>query len=161
MDKSVWKKAALATSIFFVIGAGQVVAAENPAEPVEEESLATMINEYVSLSGVVEVEASWSEDFEGVSESNIELATAEIGLEAQLTDWAQGAIVAEWDGDDDKITIADAFITIGNTEKFPLTITGGRLTVPFGSYETNMVSDPLTLEIGETGEDVVMVGLCF
>ncbi len=36
--------------------------------------------------------------------------------------------------------------------------TGGRFTVPFGSYETNMISDPLTLEIGETGEDALMVG---
>ena len=158
MNKNVWKKAVLVTSIFCVFGAGQLLATESPSEPAEDESPATMINRYVSLHGVIELEASRVDGFEGGSESDIELATAELGLEARMSEWAQGTFVVEWDDDDETITVADAFVTIGNTEKFPMTFTGGRFTVPFGSYETNMISDPLTLEIGETGEDALMVG---
>jgi len=157
MSATILKKAALTASIFCAIGAGQVLAAEHPAEPMEDDSLATMINKYVSLIGLIELEASWGEDFEGASESSIDLSTMELGLEAQMTDWVTGNLLLEWDGDDDKVTVADAFVTIGDSEEFPLTLTGGRLTVPFGLYETNMVSDPFTLEIGETGEDVLMI----
>lgn len=155
---SILKKAAATASIFCVLGAGQVLAAEAPAEPVGDENLASMINDHVSFSGLIELETSWAEDFEGVSESSIDLSTVELGMEAQMTDWVAGSLLLEWDGDDDKITVSDAYITLGNTDEFPLTLTGGRLTVPFGAYETNMVSDPLTLEIGETGEDALVVG---
>lgn len=158
MSKNRWKTMALVTSMFCTLGVSQTWAAEAQTEPVEEESLATMINKYVSLSGTIELETYWAKDFEGVSESGIELATAEIGLEAQVTEWALGTLLVEWDGDEDKINVADAFITLGNTEKFPLTFTGGRFAVPFGVYETNMISDPLTLEIGEAKEDTLMVG---
>ena len=158
MKYDAWKKTALATSMLCALGAAPLWAVDGPAEPVEEDSLATMINKHVSLSGVIELEASWGEDFEGVSESTVELATAEVWLEAQMSSWAQGILGLEWDGDDDKITVAEAFITVGDSEKSPLSFTGGRLAVPFGSYETNMISDPLTLDIGETVEDALVVG---
>jgi len=160
MSKDIWRKAILAAVMFSILGAGQVLATESPAEPaVEEESLATMINKYVTLFGVIEIEAFWGEDFEGATESTVELATAELGLAIQMCEWATGELNLEWDGDEDKITVADALITIGNTEKMPVVFTAGRSTVPFGSYETNMISDPLTLEIGEAGEDFLMVGV--
>ena len=38
-------------------------------------------------------------------------------------------------------------------------LSAGRMYVPFGSYESNMVSDPLTLDLGETSETAIMVGM--
>ncbi len=158
MNITFWEKTVLATLLIFALGAGHLWGAENSAEQNEEESLAAMINEHVTVSGAIEIETFWEENYEDVYESSIELATAEIGLEVRVTDWAQGTLLVEWDGDEDKIVVADAFITIGNTEKCPFTLTGGRLTVPFGVYETNMISDPLTLEIGEGQEDSLILG---
>jgi hypothetical protein len=31
--------------------------------------------------------------------------------------------------------------------------------VPFGNFESQIISDPLTLEIGEAGEDALQVGV--
>jgi hypothetical protein len=51
-----------------------------------------------------------------------------------------------------------AVVTIANPEG-PWFVTAGQQYVPFGTYETNLVSDPLTLEIGETRESAVLAGI--
>ena len=40
----------------------------------------------------------------------------------------------------------------------PWFVTAGQQYVPFGAYETNLLSDPLTLEIGETRETAIQGG---
>jgi regulator of replication initiation timing len=125
----------------------------------EGEGLAAMINDHVSFSGLVEVEGSYSEDFEGINESKFELATVELGFDARANDWASGHVLVLYEeGGDDKVLIDEAFITLGNTEQFPLSLTAGRMYVPFGKFETNMISDPLTLEIAETQETALQIG---
>ena len=118
-------------------------------------------NEYVSFSGAIEVEASWSEDFDNVTASSIDLATAEFAFEAQVVDWATGLMAIEWDGDEDKLHIDEAFINIHNTGETPVFLQVGRFIVPFGLYEGNTLSDPLTKEAFETKENAAMVGLEF
>ncbi len=125
----------------------------------KKEGMASMINDHVSFSGLIEVEASAGEDFEGASISNFELATVELGFDARANDWTSGHVLVLYEeGGDDKILIDEAFITLGNTEQFPLYLTAGRMYVPFGKFETNMISDPLTLEIGETQETALQLG---
>jgi len=51
-----------------------------------------------------------------------------------------------------------AYAKFGSEETSPLYITAGQIYVPFGAYETNMVSEPLTLELGETRETSLQVG---
>lgn len=125
----------------------------------KKEGMASMINDHVSFSGLIEVEASAGEDFEGASTSNVELATVELGFDARANDWTSGHVLVLYEeGGDDKVLIDEAFITLGNTEQFPLYLTAGRMYVPFGKFETNMISDPLTLEIGETQETALQLG---
>ena len=125
----------------------------------EGEGLAAMINDHVSFSGLIEVEGSASEDFEGINESKFELATVELGFDARANDWASGHVLVLYEeGGDGKVLIDEGYITLGNTEQFPLYLTAGRLYVPFGKFETNMISDPLTLEIAETRETALQVG---
>ncbi len=38
-------------------------------------------------------------------------------------------------------------------------VTAGRQYVPFGSYQTKLLSDPLTLELGETSETALLAGI--
>ena len=49
-------------------------------------------------------------------------------------------------------------LKIYNPDVAPVFFTGGQIYVPFGVYDTNLVSDPLTLEIGETRETAALLG---
>ena len=61
-----------------------------------------------------------------------------------------GEVVIEADFDDeDRIVLGDATVTLAPPDG-PVSLTAGRLTLPFGTYETAL-GDPLTVELGETG----------
>ncbi len=108
----------------------------------------------VEISGVIEIEAGFEDPDEGDSESSLTLATAELGIAAQITEMLSGEIVLlyEDDGEED-LDVDVAAITLAPNDS--LEVTAGQFYVPFGVFETNMVSDPLTLELGETRETAV------
>jgi hypothetical protein len=65
-------------------------------------------------------------------------------------------------GDESALVVDVAAVTIGNTEKYPLFVTGGALYVPFGALLTHfpddpLIDDPLPLLLGETREKAAMV----
>jgi hypothetical protein len=114
----------------------------------------------VALSGVVEVEASWSEQGD-VEESDLSLATVEIGLEAEGNEWVSGGLLLLYEEDDtEDVTVDEGFITLANADETPFFLTAGKLYVPFGMFESAMVSDPLVLELGETRESAALIGFC-
>jgi hypothetical protein len=89
----------------------------------------------------------------------IDLATADFGFEAEVTEWATGVMALTWNGDDDKIEVDETFITLGATDDIPAYLQGGRFVVPFGVYDGNTISDPLTKEAFETKEDAILAGV--
>lgn len=114
----------------------------------------------VEFHGAVEVEVAGGEDHTGADGSDIALATVELGFDfSAFDDWVTGTFVALHEDDDsDPWVVDEANFTIGNTERYPVYLTAGRMYVPFGNFETNLVSDPLTLELGEAQEASVLVG---
>jgi hypothetical protein len=133
---------------------------EEKAEAVQPagKSLLQKINERVTLGGLVEVEATASEDYEGANESDISLATVELGLDAEITDWVNGHILLLYEEYGSPLDVDEGFIMLGNLEQFPLYFAAGKMYVPFGAFETNLISDPLTLELGENSENAAQVG---
>ncbi|PID73981.1 MAG: hypothetical protein CSB33_00965 [Desulfobacterales bacterium] len=131
------------------------------AEGEEAEEMLSFINDHVNFSGAIEVEAGWGEDFEGEKGSSIDLATASFAFEASGGDHVSGTMAIDWDGDEDKLTIDEAFITVDGGDDLPLFFQGGRYVVPFGVYEANTLSDPLTCEVFEIKEDNLMIGSAF
>jgi hypothetical protein len=118
------------------------------------------LNDRLTISGAVEVEVGFENGYENESTSDIALATVELGLEAQVCDWAVANVVFIWEEDDtEQVEVDEGTITLGNIDKYPFYLTVGKFVVPFGNYETNMISDPLTLEIGETPQSAVQLGL--
>lgn len=113
--------------------------------------------EGVSISSVVEVEANHNSDYAGTDTSDITLATAELGIEAQVNEWVSANMIFLYE-DPGPVDIDEDSITIGNTEQFPLYLTAGKIKIPFGGLETQLVTDPLTLTIGEAGEVAIVVG---
>ncbi len=112
----------------------------------------------VEIGGLVEVEGATGEDFSGADSSDIVLATAEIGMLAQINDITEAEIVLLYE--DDGATSLDVDVArIGIAATEALNLDFGQMYVPFGSYATQMISDPLTLEIGETRESVAMATL--
>jgi uncharacterized coiled-coil protein SlyX len=125
---------------------------EEEGEPVEG------VAPGVEIGGVVEVAATHHSPYEGDDENDVSLATFELGVSAQITDWVEagGSLLYEEDATD--LEVDTAYITIANAEVSPLFLTAGQIYLPFGAYETHLVSDPLTLEIGEARETAVQAG---
>lgn len=119
---------------------------------------------HISMGGAIEIEA-FHTDSDGFSEdeaSDINLATAELGIEAVINDWTTANLVLLWeeeDGGDNDLTVDEATITFANKDVSPLYLVTGHTALPFGRFDTNMVSDPFTLDLGETKETEVLIGL--
>ncbi len=139
------------------------------------------ITDAVVFGGTLETLTFWQDDFDGVSESDIVLDTAELDFDIQMNNWSSASFVIEYfqgndflfpttEGDEvgvDGFSVRRGIITLGNTARYPLFITTGRDTVPFGISTGDPVTDvltivdPLTVEVFETLEDFVMFGFEF
>lgn len=111
----------------------------------------------VEVGGVVEVEAAYNDPDVGDSSSDIVVSTVELAVAAQINDWVAGEITLLYEDPDTDLEIDVATVTLADPDA-PWFLNVGQQYVPFGTYETNMVSDPLTLEIGETREVAVLGG---
>ncbi|MBK1706013.1 LbtU family siderophore porin [Halochromatium glycolicum] len=115
----------------------------------------------IEIAGLIEVEGSYVDPYEGGSESDLTLATFELGLAAQVTDWVEATASLLYEEGETDLEVDLAQITIANAEVSPVYFTAGQFYLPFGAYETNLVSDPLTLEIGEIRESAAEVGFVY
>ncbi|MFH1215142.1 MAG: LbtU family siderophore porin [Pseudomonadota bacterium] len=120
----------------------------------------TILADRVELSGLVEVAAGAGEDFSEENWSDITLSTVEIGFDASISEWASTHLLLLYEEgeEDNHVTIDEGVITIGNLEEFPAYLSAGKMYVLFGFFQTSMISDPLTLEIGETGDTALLIG---
>lgn len=121
--------------------------------------------ERIHFSGLVETEAAYEDmDFgdpevEDMDASDIALATVELGVDVDIAKHVQGHVLLLWEEDDtEPLDVDEGFIIIDGEDVVPLFLSAGKMYVPFGNFESHFVSDPLTLEIGETNESAVMVG---
>lgn len=160
------------------------VAHEDATRTIIKNSLSargSYITDAVIFGGTVEVLSGWAEDFSDVAESDIILETTELDFEILVNEWTLGSLIIEYDDGSDfgllsseedeifveRINVDTADITIGNTQRFPLYTTLGRIVVPFGISTGDPVTDaltiidPLTLEVFETKEDVWLIGFAY
>lgn len=125
-----------------------------------EDSSLGQISEWVTLSGAIEIEVTHeSSDVNDTDDSDISLATVELGIEATPQEWVTGFLLLLWEDGDSGINIDEGHITLGATEDIPYYLSAGKIYVPFGAYETMMISDPITLDLGETSDNALQVGI--
>jgi len=117
--------------------------------------------ERIEIGGLIEVEGVYVDPYEGSSESDLVLATFEFGIAAQVTDWVEAMASLLYEQDETDLEVDLAMITIANPDVTPVFFTAGQFYLPFGAYETNLVSDPLTLEIGETRQTAAQLGFVY
>jgi len=123
----------------------------------------------ITLSGVIEAEAGY-EDYdydnpgpgeEDYDSSDISLATVELGVDVDIIKHVKGHVLFLWeeeDTGDESVGVDEGFITLDGEDEVPLYLNVGKLYVPFGNFESHFISDPLTLELGETRESALTVG---
>ena len=112
----------------------------------------------VEVGGLLEVEAAYENPYEGDSSSDAVLATMELAVTAQVTDWVGGEVVLLHEEDDTDLEVDVATMTVGPAGG-PWSFTAGQYFVPFGTFESNFISDPMTLELGETRESALQFGV--
>ncbi|MDY7033079.1 MAG: LbtU family siderophore porin [Thermodesulfobacteriota bacterium] len=117
----------------------------------------------LTLSGLIEVEVGY-EDFNfnnpvetDASSSDIVLAKVELGVDAAIAKHIRGHVLFLYEDDED-VVLDEGFIIIDGEDEMPLYLNAGKIYVPFGRFESHFISDPLTLELGETRESAVKVG---
>lgn len=160
------------------------VAREAATRSIIRDAMATVgskINESVALGGTLEVLFGAAQVFEGQSERVLRLNTAKLDFGIQVNDWVLGGIAIEYDAGSntlfrtsegseasvDRINLDQAFITIGDMQRFPPFLTAGRMIVPFGIStgdpvaDAPTIDDPLTIEAFETKEEAILIGVGF
>ena len=113
----------------------------------------------LEIGGVIELEAVYESPYDEDNTTDAAVATVELGIAAEIHDWVGGEIVLLHEEDEDPDVAVDAAtLTIGPLEG-PWSFTGGKQYLPFGVFESTLISDPLTLEIGETSETALRFDL--
>ncbi|MDT8440272.1 MAG: LbtU family siderophore porin [Desulfuromonadales bacterium] len=122
-------------------------------------------SKYVTLHGLLEADAFYAQSGDSDDESDLTLATAELSIEATLSEMVGGHVILLYEeeaGEDDDIDIDEAVLSLTSpTPVFGQTasVHVGRMYVPFGMFNSFMVSDPLTLELGETRKTAALFAL--
>ncbi len=126
----------------------------------KEEKPAGTMERHPTLSGTVEVEAMAGDDFDGTSVGDISLATVEVGIDTPVNSWVTGHLLFKFEEgeEDDHVIVDEGTIHIGNPATFPFDLTVGRFYMPFGTFATQMIQDPLTLELGEINATGLKMG---
>ena len=123
-----------------------------------EEAANQRLPSWLKFSGAIEVEAGYSSGYDNAKESDVDLTNVELRTDVPLTDYFSGYALMKWEEDGSEgVFIDEAGIVLGSVDEYGISVTAGKLYVPFGVFETGMISDPLTLELGETREGAVVV----
>src|SRR5262245_55672713 len=127
------------------------------------------INNYLALSGVVEVVGSRTRDFNGPTKSTLALSTTELDFDVKLSNWLTGSLVLSYETGTstifptntstspsiDRFTIDRTHISIGDFTQFPIAARLGREVLHFGTstgvarLDTLSIGTPLTTEVFE------------
>jgi hypothetical protein len=115
----------------------------------------------ITLSGAVEAEAAFvSAETNGndTDSSDIALSTVDLNIDVDIAKHVSGHVLFKYNDEDDGVEVDEGFITLDGKDVMPLYLMAGKIYVPFGNYETHMITDPLTQDLGETVEGTLQVG---
>jgi len=141
-----------------------------------EGGILSRIQEHIRIGGLIEVGVAWQDveyqDGSSKDDSDLCLTTVELGIEAEVNEWVNaGALLlyedpTSFEGEDNEtsVDLDEAWVTIGNTEAYPLYFSAGKMYVPFGALLTHfpddpLIDQPLTLVLGETSEKAALLGV--
>lgn len=119
----------------------------------------------LQISGLIEVEAYHEKiDFKDPASadettSDVDLATVELVVDARIVAHVDGHVMFKYEDDD--VFVDEGFISLTGGEAVPAYLIAGRQYIPFGDFDSQFVTDPNTLILGETNVGSVVVGYRF
>lgn len=104
-----------------------------------------------TISGLIEAEANFTEDEDDTG------VTVELGIDHKVSDKVDGHVLLKYEQDDadDDVFVDEAVINLHPSDSMDIVV--GRQYVPFGRFDTNMITDPITLDLGETREESFLI----
>lgn len=129
--------------------------------PPEEPFALEALGKHLTLGGLIELEAVF-EKVEGADEaSDLALATAELDFDVEINDHLGGHLIllheeggADLEVDEVAVTLSQTLEALGGD----ISLTGGKLYLPFGMFNSSFITDPLALDLGETNNTTVLLG---
>ena len=132
-----------------------------PAEEiqVEEEGFVIEIaDKKLMIWGSVELNAVYNKEDGMDDESDLVISEAQLGFMPMINDRIGAHIVLLYEDGED-LDVDEANITLSqHGEGMGFNFVGGLQYLPYGNYSSYMVTDPLTLDLGETSETAVVFG---
>lgn len=129
---------------------------------------------HLLLSGIVEGQATYRKPGGGPNSSDIDVTSSELdGYVLGSSNWtsalfslaydngagtAAGTIASNNRTENSRVFVNKAFIVVGDFSKSPIYGTIGQMYVPFGTYSSNMVSSPMTKDLGRLKERALLLG---
>lgn len=132
-----------------------------------QDGLPPPANPFLQVSGKLEGQVNYTHPFSGSDTSDISLATAELDFIPVINEWTSGFIAFAYDNSlvpntpltsNSRIFLDQGFMTFGNLNRMPFYMSIGQMYPPFGEYLSNMITDPLTEDLGQIKARVVLVG---
>jgi hypothetical protein len=122
----------------------------------------------IDLSGSVEGQALYTSDYLGASKTDVDLATAQFDLVAEVSPWITTAAFFNYENDspvtgarisNSRVKLSRGFLTVGNLDKSPVYFTVGQIYVPFGLYSSFMVTTPVTATLAKVRTRAALLGI--
>lgn len=115
------------------------------------------------ISGKAELIAQRDSVAQGNANKNDVYPYASVDIVAQANDWLIGLAElkvsdAQTEVNKDRVILDQGLVTLGNLDQYPLYATVGDYYMPFGRYNSYMVSDSLPKLLGGTKAKAVSVG---
>ena len=135
-------------------------------EAIDRQPLSDKWYDRIHITGIVEIEATHlstnynNPGTDDTDESDVDLGTVELGVDAKIAKHIDGHILFKYETDTD-VFVDEGFITLTGSESFPAYLIAGRQYIPFGNFDSHFITDPQTLDIGETNEGAVLAGYRF
>lgn len=122
----------------------------------------------IKFSGAVSVEAIYENlsfgdsSLEDEDSSDLVLSSVELGVDVDINKHVKGHVLLLWEEDDtEPVDLDEGYILLDGADVIPLYLKAGRMYLPFGKYETGMISDPITYDLGSLWESAVEVGVTY
>lgn len=121
----------------------------------------------VAVSGAIEAQLLYINNFNGTNSGDIALSTVELDIAPYISDWADGLISFDYASFpaatgirqlNSVIYLSRGFLTIGNLHVSPLYFTLGQIYAPFGRYSTATLTSPLTKSMGRVLTRALVMG---
>ena len=130
----------------------------------EKTELLGKVGENITFSGAIELDYTYTNprdpgDRKSDSTSDLDIGTAEIGVEVKFHEWVTGNFILKGESldEDDRVFWDEATIAI-QKEGFPLYFVGGKRGQPFGVFNSHLISDPITKDCYEVAKSGATIG---